>query len=168
MSTWYYEFRGEAEGPVDESTLRNLIENDVVTPDTQVWHDGMDDWQRAGSVPGLFDNPPPLSSRPSEPSESSELSGASSSPPPPSSEHTTASPAVESHMAKAILSTLFCCLPLGVVAIINASRVSTALSNGNDQEAREYSAKADKWGNVSIVVGLIVGVLYFFIGLAGA
>lgn len=52
---------------------------------------------------------------------------------------------VESHIVGAILVTLFCCLPLGIVSIINASRVSSLLATGNIGAAKVASDKAAKF-----------------------
>jgi uncharacterized membrane protein YvbJ len=79
-----------------------------------------------------------------------------------------AQPGVEvpNHLVKAILVTLFCCLPLGVVSIIYAAQVNGALQTGNIEKAWDLSRKADQWGNASLIVGLIVGVLYILISIA--
>lgn len=63
-------------------------------------------------------------------------------------------------MAKAILTTLFCCLPLGIVAIVKASKVDSLLAAGRRDEAIQASKEADNWGNWSILASLILGVVY--------
>ena len=69
-------------------------------------------------------------------------------------------PPVPSHMAKAILTTLFCCLPFGIVAIVKASKVDSLLAAGRRDEAIQASKEADNWGNWSILASLILGVVY--------
>lgn len=50
---WYH-LRGEEQhGPVDLATMRRLVLEGVVTPETYVWADGMPDWLPAGEVPAL-------------------------------------------------------------------------------------------------------------------
>ena len=69
---------------------------------------------------------------------------------------------VESHMVGAVLVTLLCCLPLGVIAIVNASRVSGFIATGNIKAAKEASENAAKW----IRLGLILGIIGQVIGIA--
>lgn len=74
---------------------------------------------------------------------------------------------VPSHMAKAILTTLFCCLPFGIVAIVKASKVDSLLAAGRRDEAIQASKEANNWGNWSILVSLILGVVYvLFVAVA--
>ena len=73
----------------------------------------------------------------------------------------------ENHLVKAILITLFCCLPFGIVAIINSSKVDSAFASGNIDEAQRLSNEADKWANYGLWTGLIVGVLYFILVFTG-
>ena len=49
---------------------------------------------------------------------------------------------VNNNMVKAILVTIFCCLPLGIVAIIKASEVNGKLAAG-DIEGAQLSAPED-------------------------
>ena len=75
-------------------------------------------------------------------------------------------------MVGAILTTLFCCLPLGIVAIIKASQVSNNYNQGNYNAAVQASNEAKKWMTWGIVGGLIVAVLYVILvvvlGVGGA
>lgn len=69
----------------------------------------------------------------------------------------------ETHLAKAILVTIFCCWPLGIPAIVNAASVSKAFYNGYYDLAKEKSEKANKWSNYSIIVTAVVWSLYFLL-----
>lgn len=60
----------------------------------------------------------------------------------------------------AILSTVCCCLPLGVVAIIFASRVSSRYYRGDYAGAEKASRSAETWIIAAIVLGVIWGMLY--------
>ncbi|MCD8184316.1 MAG: CD225/dispanin family protein [Bacteroides sp.] len=66
-------------------------------------------------------------------------------------------------MVESILVTLFCCLPLGIVGIINASKVSSLFAAGNYEAAQKASAEAAKWTKISLIVGAVVIVLYMII-----
>ena len=54
---WYH-LQGETQlGPVDLASLRALVLEGTVGPETYVWADGMTDWMPAKDVPAL--TPPP-------------------------------------------------------------------------------------------------------------
>lgn len=70
-------------------------------------------------------------------------------------------------LVESILVTLFCCLPLGVVGIINASSVNTKWAQGDYAGAQEASANAGKFTKIGLFVGLGVGVLYVILMFLG-
>ena len=74
----------------------------------------------------------------------------------------------DNNMLWAILCTLFCCLPFGIAAIINASKVDGLYRAGDYSAADEAAENAKKYATYGAVCGLVVFVLYYFIGLAGA
>ena len=74
----------------------------------------------------------------------------------------------DNNMLWAILSTLFCCLPLGIVAIINAAKVDGLYRSGDYSGAQEADDNAKKYAQYGLVIGIIWIVIYFFILMAGA
>jgi hypothetical protein len=68
-------------------------------------------------------------------------------------------PKPDTHLGLAIASTLLCCWPVGIVAIINAAQVSSKYNAGDIAGARNASENAKKYATISFVLGLIVGVL---------
>ena len=66
----------------------------------------------------------------------------------------------------AILATIFCCQPFGIVAIVFAAQVDTAWSAGNYAAAHENAEKARKWTKVAFACGLVY-VVILVIYLAG-
>ena len=74
----------------------------------------------------------------------------------------------DNNMLWAILSTLFCCLPLGIVSIINAAKVDGLYRAGDYQGAEDAADKAKKYAQYSAVCALIVFVISFFVRMAGA
>ena len=70
------------------------------------------------------------------------------------------------YLVWAILTTLFCCLPLGVVSIVFAAQVNGKCAAGDVAGAQESSRKAKKFAIWSAVVGLVVGVLYLLVIVA--
>lgn len=66
----------------------------------------------------------------------------------------------DNYLVWAIISTLLCCLPFGIVAIVKSSKVDTLWYAGNHAEAIQASNDAKKWSIISAVVGLVGGLLY--------
>lgn len=63
---------------------------------------------------------------------------------------------IPNYLTQAILVTLFCCVPFGIVAIVYASRVNSRAMAGDVDGAREASENAYKWVIVSLICGLFV------------
>ncbi|KRG72322.1 membrane protein [Stenotrophomonas terrae] len=84
----------------------------------------------------------------------------------------TSSPAVSNNLVWAILSTLFCCLPLGIVSIINAAKVNGLLAAGDIAGARDAADKAKKWAIYAAGAGIVVSIVYIVLvmvlGVGGA
>ena len=71
------------------------------------------------------------------------------------------------YLALAIISTILCCLPLGIVSIIYSTKVNSAYDLGNFDEAEKNSKNAKTWGIASIVVAAVGWIIYMmFFGLA--
>ncbi|MEZ5465933.1 MAG: CD225/dispanin family protein [Lysobacteraceae bacterium] len=68
---------------------------------------------------------------------------------------------VGNNLVWAILATLFCCLPTGIVAIVYAAQVNTKLSHGDISGAQESARNAATWNWVSFGLGLLFLVGYF-------
>lgn len=75
---------------------------------------------------------------------------------------------IPNYLVQAILVTIFCCLPLGVVAIVYASQVNSALAAGNYQAAMEASGKARTWSMVGLIVGLAVVLIWIVVSVFSA
>ena len=50
---WYYAHGDQAQGPIAQAELRQLIQSRTVDPATMVWTEGYSDWVRADQVPAL-------------------------------------------------------------------------------------------------------------------
>ncbi|MCX7959615.1 MAG: zinc-ribbon domain-containing protein, partial [Deltaproteobacteria bacterium] len=48
---WYYSRGGQQKGPFTDDEIRELVQNNVITPKTFIWKDGMMDWMKAGTAP---------------------------------------------------------------------------------------------------------------------
>ena len=71
-------------------------------------------------------------------------------------------------LAEAILVTLFCCLPFGIVAIVNASKVEARYHAGDYPGSQHNSEEAKKWVMISMWIGIVLAVIYVFIYILGA
>ncbi len=85
-------------------------------------------------------------------------------PPPPPSSFGSAPPpaagaAIPNYLWQAIVVTLCCCLPLGVVSIIFAAQVNSKLAQGDIAGARDASQKAKMFALIGFGVGLVLIVL---------
>ncbi|WBO83895.1 CD225/dispanin family protein [Hymenobacter yonginensis] len=69
-------------------------------------------------------------------------------------------PPPKNWLVESILVTIFCCLPFGIVAIINAANVNSRLALGDYNGALEASQKAGKWVKYSLIGWAVFAVLY--------
>lgn len=75
----------------------------------------------------------------------------------------------KNHLALAVLTTLFCCLPFGIISLIYAIQVNISANSGNFKMAEFSSEKALFWGKVALWCGAalyIVNSLFFLLPLA--
>ncbi len=72
------------------------------------------------------------------------------------------------YLALAIISTILCCIPTGIASIIFSTQVNSAYDSGDYEKAEKASRNAKTWGIVSIVVGAIVYIASFALGIFGA
>ena len=77
----------------------------------------------------------------------------------------------DNYLVWAILSTLLCCLPLGIVSIVYSTKVDSLYFNGQYEEAAAKAKSAKTWAIVSAVSGVAVIIIYvvmvFVVGMAG-
>ncbi|MBF0457280.1 MAG: CD225/dispanin family protein [Nitrospirae bacterium] len=73
---------------------------------------------------------------------------------------------IPDYLVWSILTTLFCCLPVGIVAIVYSARVGTKITAGDIAGARDSSKKAKMWCWISLaswvgiaLIGVLIGVV---------
>ncbi len=73
----------------------------------------------------------------------------------------------DNYLVWAILSTVLCCLPFGIVSIVYSTKVSGLWASGQYGPAQEAANNAKKWAIISAIVGGVVAVisliLYFVV-----
>ncbi|MFI3299434.1 MAG: CD225/dispanin family protein [Rikenellaceae bacterium] len=156
MKQYYYHNGVDKFGPFSKEELHAK----GITLDTQVWCEGMAEWAPARNVSelnALFVGAPAMPAiTPAVPPVT----------PPP------AAAPVNNNMAQqqlppstnliwGILTTIFCCLPFGIVSIVYACKVESTFYSGNVTMAREYSKLAGRWALIAAIVGFVVFAIYF-------
>ncbi len=121
-----------------------------LTPDTPVWRQGMPQWQAASSFPELA-SAISYSSQPSMPP----IPPINRAVPPVPVVETTQEPMPPTFLAWSIVVLVLCCVPTGIVALINSCRVTSRFNRGDVAGARNASSLAELWVMISIVSGLV-------------
>lgn len=70
---------------------------------------------------------------------------------------------IPNYLWQSIVVTVLCCLPLGVPAIVYASKVNNALMQGNQQAAKQASDSAKMWCIIALAAGVLAGLAYFML-----
>ncbi len=83
-------------------------------------------------------------------------------PPPPSY-----GPPPPTYLVWAILTTLFCCLPAGIVSIVFAAQVNGKFASGDYQGALAASRNAKTWATISVAVGVVCIVIVLLVSVVG-
>lgn len=74
------------------------------------------------------------------------------------------------YLVLSIISTVCCCLPFGIVAIVYSAKINSAMSAGDYAAAEKASKTARIWIIVAFIVGIVATVLLtiFYGGLLGS
>jgi hypothetical protein len=138
---------GKEYGPVTTEQLRQWIAEGRVNHQTMVQAKGDTQWKPlaqytefAGSP--LGGTPPPVS---------------------PPSMAGQPQPRVSNYLVPAILSTICCCLPFGIVAIVFAAQVNAKLQAGDVQGAKQSSEKAKMWCWLALLCSLIFWAIWLLL-----
>jgi len=73
-------------------------------------------------------------------------------------------PKPDNNLVWGILSTLLCCLPLGIASIIYASKVDGLYAAGKYAEAANSAKQAKQWAIYAAIVGVVLIVVLYIIG----
>ena len=72
-------------------------------------------------------------------------------------------PKPDNYLVWAILSTIFCCLPLRIASIVYSSKVDGQYNAGDFIGAQDSANKAKKFAMWAAISGVIVAVLYILL-----
>jgi Interferon-induced transmembrane protein/GYF domain 2 len=147
-------------GPVSAEQLRQWIAEGRVSSRTQIRADGQPDWRPLQSFPELL-----LATGPT-------IANAAAPPSPWTPPGAPVSRDIPNYLVQSILVTLFCCIPFGIPAIVNAARVDTKVMAGDLAGALESSRRARMWCwwaflPSALAVGLYLLVAFIAIVLEG-
>lgn len=152
MEEYYYlDANRQRRGPITPDDFLRC----GITPDTLVWKNGMSDWRAAGTLPELasrFIAPPP-------PPASGSMPGTAAS-------ASEAKP--DNYLIWSILTTVLCCLPFGVVAIVYSAKVDSLWNTGDRAGAYDAAKNAKLFNIISAVGGIVAGIIIFFLSFIGA
>ena len=139
----------EQYGPFTVNQINESIAKGEFSLEDLGWYEGLDEWKPLRNIEGIID-------------AAVIASNVSSS----SNNINASSEQVPSNLVWGILSTLCCCLPLGIVSIVYASKVEGCVIAGDIEKAKENSKKAAMWAWISfgvmILLGIISVILEFF------
>ena len=186
---WYYASNRQQLGPVSQDELIELVRSGKIQPTDLVWNASMTSWQpfkevlevpAAESTATTATDPAPAYPEPAPSVEPHGQPPAQASATPEAVVPQAAAPAapasengdtVPNYLWQSIVL-IFCCWPLAIVAIVNATKVKPALEAGDEAAAREASAKAKKWCIITLIVGVVVWLINIItsvaMGLMGA
>jgi Interferon-induced transmembrane protein/GYF domain 2 len=142
-------------GPVRAELLRQWIAEGRVSGRTQIRADGQPDWRPLQSFPELAGATGPS------------IASAAAPPSPWAPPGTSVSRDVPNYMVQSILVTLFCCMPFGIPAIVNAARVDTKVGAGDLAGALESSRKARMWCWWAFMPSAVAIGLYLLVAFIG-
>jgi hypothetical protein len=151
---FYIDENNEQAGPLSIEDLQK-----VITSKTLVWKKGQADWLKAEDIPELksivkVEAPPPIP----QPVQIVDVP----KPVETGAEEVSYQPMKpDTNLTMAILCTLFCCVPFGVVAIYYASKVNTSYHQGAYFDAEDYSEKAESYTYWGVGLGIVLDMLYF-------
>ena len=75
---------------------------------------------------------------------------------------------IDNNLALAIIVTVLCCLPLGIVGIVHAAQVNAKARGGDITGAVESARQARKWSLWGMGIGIVVYGGYALLAVAGA
>lgn len=135
-------------GPMTAEDLATLPEVDLSTP---VWYEDLPDWTVIGAVPETAAAVARAMALRGSRADAYRINQAVNRP-----AVDEMPPMPPTHLTGAILTTICCCLPLGIVAIIYASKVSPAYMRGDYDAALKASSRAELWVILAFVLGILI------------
>jgi hypothetical protein len=154
---------GSVYGPVDEEGLKSWVAQSRVLRSTTLEEVGSGRRFDAGSLTWLFPPIAPTQTFEQPAAPTGQTTYNYSNPPQPTAGYNRAGTGepINNNLVKAIIVTLCCCLPGGIVSIVYASQVAPKQAAGDYQGALDSADKANKWANYSMIASLVFSLIYY-------
>ena len=159
MKKYYYSDGQNQYGPF---TIEELKEKNI-TQDTLIWYEGLAQWTKAELLPELqnvyIKIPQPIP----QPTYNHPPNNPNYNNPYASNTNLNKPYPPKTWMLEAILVTLFCCLPFGIVGIVFASKVNNLYAMGDYDGAKRASDNAKTWTLIAFFAGILIWLSYIII-----
>ena len=163
---YWINHNGVQSGPLGLDELKEM----GLTSSAYVWHEGLDDWVKITQLPelqGLYETvvDTTVEQPTTTPDETQQPVQPYQQPyqPQQAAEQPVNEPCPPTNLAWAIISTVLCCLPTGIVAIIYATKVSNKYNAGDIEGAKRASETGAWWCIASIILGILTMPLTWLI-----
>lgn len=170
MKKYYYADGDNHYGPYSIEELKKFR----IFPETLVWHEGLSDWMPASQVQELnhliiYNQSSTQKSQPFNPPQKQVHQQGTINQSQPHSTRNVANTSAppKNGLVPAILVTLFCCMPFGIMAIVHATKVDPLYKSGDIAGAEEAAKNAAKWTKYGLVGGGIVIGIYILLLASG-
>ena len=167
MRQYWINYKGKQDGPM---TLEQRSQMGV-DESAYVWHSGLPDWVKITQLPelqGLYEMVEAPAQAASEPMPQYDGQQTVNTTQPYQPQADTTEPCPPTNLVWAIITTLLCCLPSGIVAIYYALKVSNKYREGDIEGAKRASETGAWWCIATIILGILSMPLGFLIMSANA
>lgn len=151
---YWINHNGVQSGPVDLDAMKEM----GLTSAAYVWHEGLADWVKITQLPelqGVYEmvQEPATMGQPYQPQQPVQPQ----QPTLPQGEQQPAQsePCPPTNLVWAIISTVLCCIPTGIVAIIYALKVTNKYREGDIEGAKRASEVGAWWCIATIILGIV-------------
>lgn len=162
---YWINHNGVQSGPVELEALKEM----GLTSSAYVWREGMTDWVKITQMPelqGMYEmvaQPEPAAAAPQPQAPASQqptqaVTGTPMGQQYPGQQYVPqqpAEPCPPTNMVWAILATVLCCIPFGIVGIVYANKVTKLYLAGDLEGAKKASEIGAWWCIAAITIGII-------------
>ena len=164
---YWINHNGVQSGPVDVDGIKEM----GLTSAAYVWHEGLTDWVKITQLPelqGMYEMLEPVA-EPAVTGQPVEAQPAPAQQPQINYQQpATTELCPPTNLVWAIITTVLCCIPSGIVAIFYALKVSNKYREGDIEGAKRASETGAWWCIVTIILGILSLPLGFVMMSAGA
>lgn len=156
---YWINHNGVQSGPVDLDAMKQM----GLTSAAYVWHEGLADWVKITQLPelqGVYEmvvEPATMGQtyQPQQPVAEQPLQQPAPQQPQYAEQPQQPEPCPPTNLVWAIISTVLCCIPTGIVAIFYALKVSNKYREGDIEGAKRASEVGAWWCIATIILGII-------------